>query len=595
MFLKKIRISRFKRLSVGIIVLFSLHSYGQFEQVKVNKTPKTYCNPLNISYRFSIPNPGCREAADPVLQVFKGKYYLFASKSGGYWYSTDMAKWIFVPITNNTLPIENYAPGIFEYKGWLYYVGTVKSGRYAKLYKSQAPEKGEWTPVADIKSDGDPSFLVEKDSLYLYASCSNVKPIFSRIFDTKTFALLKDSTVLLKSDPQNHGFERAGEKNEFTDKKPWLEGSWMNKHKGTYYLQYAVPGTESSSYCNGLYTATSPQGPFTFAPYSPVSYKPEGFISAAGHGAMAEIAPDNMQSVQTMRISMVHMFERRVGLFRAGFDKDGCLFSDTYLGDYPTYTPLGKKSSQLAGWMLLSANKKVEVSSNYQSTNPKFVSDPTMITDCDVRTTWSATTANEGEYASVDLDAPKTIHSIQVNFGEAGATEQPDKYKGMRDVVEAYKLYASIDGVKWSLIVDKSKDTEDHPHDYIEFEKPFKARFIKIENARFTAGLRFSIREIRVFGYGNDKVPAKTTGLVVVRNTSDGCRAILEWNRNETANGYVIRYGIAPDKLYNAIELMGNNTHYNLNSMNKGVKYYFQIDAYNENGITKGNELIKLD
>ena len=128
-------------LSLLVLLLFSFHSYGQFEQVKVSKNPKTYCIPLNISYRFTLPNPGCREAADPVLQVYKGKFYLFASKSGGYWYSTDMAKWIFVPITNKTLPIERYAPSTFEYKDWLYYVGSVNSGTIAKLYKSQAPEK----------------------------------------------------------------------------------------------------------------------------------------------------------------------------------------------------------------------------------------------------------------------------------------------------------------------------------------------------------------------------------------------------------------------------------------------------------------------
>ena len=58
-----------KQLLVVMFLLLSIGSFSQFEQVKVSKNPKTYCNPLNISYRFSIPNPGCREAADPVLQV----------------------------------------------------------------------------------------------------------------------------------------------------------------------------------------------------------------------------------------------------------------------------------------------------------------------------------------------------------------------------------------------------------------------------------------------------------------------------------------------------------------------------------------------
>ncbi len=578
-----------KQLFVVMFLFLSIASFGQFEQVKVSKKPKTYCNPLNISYRFSISNPGCREGADPVLQVYKGKYYLFVSKSGGYWYSTDMAKWIFVPISAKTLPIEQYAPTTFEYQGWLYYVGSVKTGTSGMLYKTQAPEKGEWTPIKKIKSDWDPSFLVEHDSLFLYAGCSNVMPIFSRVFDAKTLEILSDSTVLFASQTQNHGFERSRDNNEsITKNNPWMEGSWINKHKGTYYLQYAVPGT-CSFYCDGLYTAPTPKGPFTFASYSPVSFKPGGFISGAGHGAMAEVAPNNLQSVQTMKVCVVHGFERRVGLFKAGFDKDGYLYSDTYLGDYPTYTPLQKNKNRKPGWMLLSANKKVEVSSNYQASEEKKV------TDCDVRTFWCAATANEGEYASVDLESNKTIYSIQVNFGEAGATEMPNYYKGMRDVVEAYRLYASLDGVKWSLIVDKSQDKEDHPHDYIEFAAPFKARFIKVENVKFTAGLRFSIREIRVFGMGDRKLPTKTTGLKAVRNEQDVCNAKLDWTKNNTAEGYVIRFGVAPDKLYNSVEILGSKTHYDLNCLNKGQQYYFKIDAYNESGITKGYELIKVE
>ena len=45
----------------------------------------TVCNPLNLNYRYQLDNPSRREAADPSMILFKGKYYLFASKSGGYW------------------------------------------------------------------------------------------------------------------------------------------------------------------------------------------------------------------------------------------------------------------------------------------------------------------------------------------------------------------------------------------------------------------------------------------------------------------------------------------------------------------------------
>ena len=68
----------------------------------------TFCNPININYRFSKIKPSHREAADPTMVVHNGTYWLFASKSGGYWHSTDMNDWTLVVPTG--LPIEDYAP-----------------------------------------------------------------------------------------------------------------------------------------------------------------------------------------------------------------------------------------------------------------------------------------------------------------------------------------------------------------------------------------------------------------------------------------------------------------------------------------------------
>lgn len=39
---------------------------------------------MNLNYRFMPNEPSRREAADPVVILFKDRYYLFASKSGGY-------------------------------------------------------------------------------------------------------------------------------------------------------------------------------------------------------------------------------------------------------------------------------------------------------------------------------------------------------------------------------------------------------------------------------------------------------------------------------------------------------------------------------
>ena len=61
--------------------------------------PQTFCNPLDLPYRFQLEAPSRREAADPTLVRFNGEYWLFASKSGGYWHSSDMMHWQFVTPT----------------------------------------------------------------------------------------------------------------------------------------------------------------------------------------------------------------------------------------------------------------------------------------------------------------------------------------------------------------------------------------------------------------------------------------------------------------------------------------------------------------
>jgi xylan 1,4-beta-xylosidase len=101
------------------------------------KPPRTFANPINIEYRFSLDAPSRREAADPVIVLFGDDYYLFASKSGGYWHSRDLAEWTFVKPEG--LPIEAYAPGIMAYQGALYYTACDIG-----LYKTSDPKSGKW-------------------------------------------------------------------------------------------------------------------------------------------------------------------------------------------------------------------------------------------------------------------------------------------------------------------------------------------------------------------------------------------------------------------------------------------------------------------
>ena len=64
------------------------------------------------------------------------------------------------------------------------------------------------------------------------------------------------------------------------------------------------------------------------------------------------------------------------------------------------------------------------------------------------------------------------------------------KYNGQ---YHQYKLYYSVDGKKWNVLVDKSNNKTDVPHDYVELAKPVQARFIKLENIHMPTG-KFAIQ-----------------------------------------------------------------------------------------------------
>lgn len=549
-------------------------------QAKVADNPRTFCNPLNLDYRFMRIDggEGIREAADPVVVQYKDIYLLFASKSSGYWYSSDFNKWTHVIIPDSVLPIEDYAPAIFVHGDYVYYIGS----SYGKgmLYRSRSPEDGSWEKVKEIWTLVDPAFYIEGDNLYLYCGCSPTNPIYMQTLDLNTLEAKSKAIECLNSEQEIHGWERPGEKNELT-RRPYVEGAWMTQHNGKYYLQYAAPGTEWKTYADGAYIADSPTGPFRYMEESPVSYKPGGFICGAGHGCLFQVGV-NYWKAATNAISVRHMFERRLSFYPTIFDKDGILYSDTYLGDYPMFLPSEKGHSSQPEWMLLPA-RKVTASSAL----PEYPAENAA--DEESRTAWVAAGNSEEEWFQIDLGEPMSINAIQVNYDEYGATQ-----KGYNDkLYESYILSASHDGEKWYTVADFSDKRTDRPHDYIEFETPFRARYVRWENRVYTVSDNVSLRELRVFGRADGKAPERVSGLEVKRDKADFCKATLKWQPVAEAEGYIVRYGISADKLYHNFQITNNTPELILTGLNSSPDYYFTVDAYNASGVTQGASPVK--
>jgi len=281
-----------------------------------------------------------------------------------------------------------------------------------------------------------------------------------------------------------------------------------------------------------------------------------------------------------MRISVKHQFERRLGIFPVEFDSDGQMHANTLFGDYPQVAPSERKDGGVntqAGWMLLSYGKQAQASSSLDGLPPANAFDE------DIRSYWSARSDNAGEWLSVNLGKRCSMEAVQVNFAEHESTardRQPDLH-------HQYRLEWSLDGKTWQILADKSANRAGVPHDYIQLAEPVVAQYVRITNVHMPGGGTFSIRDLRIFGSGQGNAPAKAPRFEVHRDASDARNAVVRWDILRDAEGYVVRYGIAPGKLYQALEIRGKKE-IELHDLNAGTDYFFAVDAFNSTGRTLG-------
>jgi xylan 1,4-beta-xylosidase len=587
-----------KLTAAALIVVFLAGGVARAGDAAPPGRPRqaTFCNPVNIDYGYCpIPdftrNGKHRTTADPVIVRFKGDYYLFSTNQWGYWWSEDMLRWNFVPRKFLKPRHKGYdelcAPAAWVMGDALYLIGSTHAKDFP-IWVSKNPRTDDWAEAVTAFEGAawDPAFFVDDDArLYVYWGSSNTFPLYGREVDPKTLQPVGERRDLIKLNDGLHGWERFGEHQDNTFLRPFIEGAWMTKHRGKYYLQYAAPGTEFSGYADGVYVGEAPLGPFTYQPHNPFSYKPGGFARGAGHGATYQDGFGNWWHVSTVVIGVKNNFERRIGIWPAGFDGDGVLYCNTAYGDYPTRLPEQPNADHAAGrftgWMLLNHNKPVTVSSTLGGFAPNFAVDE------DIRTYWSAATGGKGEWLQSDLGAVSTVRAVQINYADQDA-QLLGKVPGL---YHQYTLKASLDGQRWQTITDKSGNKADVPHDYVELGELVEARFIRLENVQVPTG-KFAISGLRVFGRGPGREPGAVENFVVLRGDSDRRNAWLKWRAEPAATGYLIYCGVAPDKMYTSVMVYGA-TEYYYRAMDRDRAYYFQIEAFNEAGVSKRGGPVK--
>ncbi|UTA68088.1 family 43 glycosylhydrolase [Emticicia sp. 21SJ11W-3] len=592
-----------KRFQLLFSLLFiTSFSLAQSPQLNIAKPKpfkqKTFCNPMDINYQYNWEQTNekisYRSGADPVIITHKNEYYLFHTIQGGYWKSKDLLNWHY--IIPSRWPMEDMcAPAAISVRDTLYLFQSTFQQR--PIFYTTTPENGKlhfynrWLPQLpkDI-GPWDPALFHDEDTdrWFMYWGSSNVYPLFGAELDKNKNLTYKEKNNykgLIYLHPEKHGWERFGRDHRDTI-KPFTEGAWMTKHNGKYYLQYGAPGTEYNVYANGTYVGDDPLGPFTYAPYNPVSYKPGGFMTGMGHGNTFKDLYGNYWNTGTPWIAVNWNFERRIEMVPAGFDKDGQMYANTRFADFPQILPTKKwtdKNELFAGWMLLSYKKPVRSSSVQDE---KFSAN--LVTDENPRTFWVAKTNKSGETLTIDLEKPQDVHSLQINYTDY----KSDIYdSALPKVYIQYRLYASTDAKNWTKIVDNTNEQRDRPNAYEELAKPVRARYIKFENVHVPMP-NLAISDIRIFGKGTGKAPVTPEGLTASRQT-DERNADISWQKVPDAVGYNILWGIAPDKLYQTYQIWGDApSNLELRALTVGQKYYFAIEAFNENGVSAVSRVV---
>lgn len=593
---------------------------------------KYYCNPININYRYQFnADPRqhgklqiCREAADPSMICFQGRYYIFASMTLGVWVSDDLVNWENHRLPDS-LPLYDYAPDVRVLGDWVYFCASNRDHNCDR-WRTKDILNGPYERIEGNFPFWDPNLFLDDDGrVYFYWGCSNITPIYGVELDPETMLPKGDKIALIDGNPYEIGYERFGENNSYLpateeeidekykafheaqgipesmvpeevkplirgmfSNRPYIEGAWMDKHCGKYYLQYAAPGTQFNCYSDGVYVSDSPLGPFTLAPNSPYSYKPGGFLPGAGHGSTMQDKQGNWWHTATMRISKNHDFERRVGLWPAGFDADGELFCNQRYGDWPmSLSGLRQDPWRDPAWMLLSVYKNASASSCMPGHEAEKA------TEENVQTWWRAASNSRDEWLQVDLGAVYDVHAVQVNFaddridipcpGEIRPGSQA-RYIEERDCLTQWKLEGSEDGEHWFIIEDKSDAETDLSHDLIVREEGFAARFLRLSNMAVPYEQNPSVSGLRVFGLGHGEKPRGPRYAVERIEDLD---LMVDISNQPDALGWNILFGESPEKLYHSYMVFAAGPR-RIGALVKGREYYVRVDVFNENGITTG-------
>ncbi len=498
---------------VGVVSVLTCAALVLAEQpqgaspVPVPAPAATYCNPIPLPdyplgrlAREAVPgapieSPGLwladrqdqfRELADPSALWHEGRWYLYPSVDMA-WVSADGgASWEHHPLNVRDL---GYAPTVVRHRGKFLLMASDSSVYGADSPLGPFAELGKITLPPGVPGQTDPMLFSDDDGrLYYYWGCTPTEGIFAVELDPDNpTRIIGTPKRVIAFEPDRHPWQRLGDWNEDPN-KGWIEGAWMLKRQGTYYLTYAAAGTENRTYAMGCSVSKSPLGPFAPQKNNPILRGTAGLITGTAHGSIASGPHDTLWAFYTVRAATVHGFERRLGMDPAFIDADGELHVDGP-SEVPRRLPTAEKGVEATGWLPLNANLRTVGSSAAANLAGRLAVDE------DLRTWWQPAADDKAPTLTSTFRGPATIYAIRIAWRDVGL----DTSKGVVAGPFRYKVEAETSPNTWTTLVDRSASTEDYLIDYREC-RPTQATAVRLVILGSPAGITPGVAELAAFG-----------------------------------------------------------------------------------------------
>ncbi len=475
---------------------------------------RTYCNPIAIPDcpRGSDPMPwenimgytgetkkDYRSISDPSVLFYDNKWYMYPSYGMAY-VSEDFVTWKHVRSTPYDM---DYSPSVIPWKGKF-----IMTSWNHGLYISDSPTGpfeclGDFIMIdgTEIKPCDSGLFLDDDGRIYIYWTghldtddyCGSVSMGVELDRDNPR-KFLSEPVILNKFNPDNW-WERFGTHNQDT-RQSWIEGQWMIKHNGRYYLIYATPGTEYKSYVMAAYY--SDEGPltgFVCQKNNPVTQSRSGIVSGAGHGCIAHGPDNSLWAFYTITHCAYHPYERRIGMDPIGVDENGELYcpgvTDTpQLGFGEAENPMEDNSAGLLPLTFL--NRQCSGSSSWINGRETIYA-----FDESILTWWQPQPEDKEPYLKVNLRGQYVCEAMRIIWRDVDLDYDSGIVPGPYQYIIEGRMEAGKG--EWYTVLDMRENREDYTVDYRTFP-PVVCGELRLKITGVPKGIQPGVTSFAVFG-----------------------------------------------------------------------------------------------